>query len=95
MAKGPWLTHVEGLDMPLADEGTTFPIVDSPPYASAGDVPRSVRVLIAQAAIRRGVSALQLAEVYAMPIEWIEGFINACPADDIDADVTAHGTTLG
>jgi len=76
-------------------EGFTGEVLDPMPYETIDDVPRPVRVLIAQAALLRGVPVAKLAELYAMPAEWIDAFIEASTPEDMEDLQTKGGIPLG
>jgi hypothetical protein len=88
-------TLVEGLPVGARDDFEGFEVIDGPVYSCADDVPRSVRLLIAQASVLRSVPAAELARLYDMPIAWVDRFIAEATKDDLACELTAHGVTLG
>jgi hypothetical protein len=90
-----FVTTVEGQPEPLRDEFEGFEVKEMSTYASADAVPRSVRLLIAQAALLRGLTNDRLAALYGMPITWIDRFVVEATPADLACETEAHGVKLG
>jgi hypothetical protein len=86
-------TVVEGHERMTDD--SPFPIVDPPPYGTIEEIPRSVRLLIAQGALLRALSSEMLAEFYGIPVAWVDEIIETSTPEDIEERLRVGGVPLG